>query len=145
MVNFETKNEGQWFVFNEDNPDQGGICLRILSSDEYEKIEKLTTSKKRKFSHGVAYDDVKVDENLASRMRWDYCIVDWKNVSIDNELVECNKANKMRLVKSLAAMKFISDALEILNEETDVTKEALLKNSGSSQNGNEESPDAKPA
>ena len=144
MINFETKNEGTWFYFDEANQDQGGICLRILSSDEYDRIVKITTRTKKKVKSGVAYDEVTVDAKLAAKKRWDYCIVDWKNVSIDNEAAECNSANKQRLVKSLTAIKFINDCLDKLNEEASIENEARAKNSESSSDGSSEDTPAKP-
>jgi len=144
MINFETKNEGTWFWFNEDNQEEGGICLRILSGDEYERITKITTKTKKRVKQGVAYDDTTVDEKLAAKKRWDYCIVDWKNVSIDGEAAECDSVNKQRLVKSFVAIKFINDCLDKLNEEASIDNEARVKNFESSSDGNSEDTAAAP-
>ena len=145
MVNFSSKNEGTWFYFNEENPDAGGICLRALSSDEYDRIEKITVKKQRKFKRGVAYDDIKTNEALASKLRWDYCIVDWKGVSIDGEPAECNKANKEKTVKIMDFISFVADCMEKLTETNEAIQEARLKNSETSSNGKDENQPATPA
>jgi len=129
MINFDTKNEGTWFYFDEDNHDAGGICLRELSSEEYQKIEKLTVKTKQKFSHGNSYSAITTNEELAAKMRWDYCIVNWAEVQIDGIEVECNTENKVKLSKTLGFIKFVSPCLEKLTETNNALEEARVKNS----------------
>ena len=133
-VNFGSKNEGTWFYFI-DGDETAGVCLRVIGVEEHEKIEKMTVKHKTKFSHGVKYDDEQVNERMASKMRWNYCIVDWKGIQIDGVDVECNSENKARLVKITNFIKFAADCLEKLNEANDEIEEARLKNSETSSSG----------
>lgn len=145
MPEFSSKNEGQWFFFDPDKEEFGGVCLRELSTDKHEEIERLTVTKKKKFKRGIAYDDDKTDEKLASRLRWDYCITDWKEVTLDGQILECTADNKVKMMKVLDFVKFVVDSLTELTDVNKSLDEAKLKNSGSSSSGNAKSPIAKPA
>ncbi len=136
MLNFENKNEGTWFYVDDKNHDLGGVCLRVLSADELLSIEKITTKTKKKIKRGVAYDDIKTDEALASKMRWRYCIVDWSNLQLNGKEVECNNENKLELCKSLDFLSWVVDCLEELTEKNTVLEEARLGNSSDTSSGN---------
>ena len=139
MPNFSSDNTGTWFYFDSDNEELGGVCLRVLAVEEFRRIERMTTKKSKKVRRGVAFDDVKTDEKLASKMRWDYCIVDWKEVSIDGQPAECIAENKVKLMnKSPDFVDFINDSLEVLTETNKTLEEARLKNSPTSSNGSAE-------
>jgi len=131
-MNISTENKGQWFYFDESNPDEGGVCIRELSVDELERIESITVKTHKKVKHGVAYDETRTDDKLAKKMRWDYCIVDWKNVVIDGASADCTSENKQKAVKSMAFLRFILSCLEKLNDEAEISNEARLKNSETS-------------
>ncbi len=135
MINFNSKNEGQWFYFDESDHNQGGICLRELSTDQLDGIEKLTVTRTKKFKHGVAYDDTVTNKVLASKLRWRYCIVDWKDIQIDGVDAECNDENKVTLVKITDFVKFIVDCLEKLTETNIALEEARAKNLDPSLDG----------
>ena len=145
MPKFSSEDEGTWFWFDEDNHDAGGICLRELSTNEHQKIERTTVKHRKKFSHGMAYDDMEVDEKLASRMRWDYCITDWKEIELDGEMLECTRDNKIKMMNVMDFVKFFVDSLQSLVETNKPLEEARLKNLRSSSGGNAESRAAPPA
>lgn len=136
MINFENKNEGQWFYADDDNHELGSICLRVLSADEYQKIESITTRTKKKFRQGVAYDDVTTDDELSGKLRWRYCIVDWKDLQLNGQKVECNSANKVEMCKSMEFLDWMVGFIEELTEKTTALDEARLGNSGSTSSGN---------
>ncbi len=136
MPNFNSENPGTWFYFDPDDESQGGICLRELSTCEHDRIERLTVRKKKKFKRGVPYDDVQTDEKLASKLRWDFCIVDWKGVNLDGRELECNSENKVKMVEVTDFVKFIIDPLIELSDSNASLREAQLKNSESSADGN---------
>ncbi len=135
MINFKTENKGTWFYFNENNHDAGGVCLRELSSDEVDGIERITVRTKKKFKRGVAYDDVSTDKKLAAKLTWRYAIVDWKGVSIDGAIAECNDDNKDKVMKIADFVKFAVDCLEKLSEENKSLEEARVKNLKPSPDG----------
>ena len=49
-------------------------------------------------------------------MMWDYVIVDWKNINIDGEEVECNLENKLTLMNNPYFSTFIVASIETLND-----------------------------
>jgi hypothetical protein len=142
MPNFDSKNEGVWFYFDPENESVGGVCLRELTPEENLRIEKLTTKTKRKFTRGQLVEDTRVDEKLTWRLRWDYCIVDWSNVSLDGHPLECDTDNKVKMMNVTDFIKFVVEALNELVDSNKVLEEARVKNSGSSSSGNSESPTA---
>lgn len=139
MPDFSSHNAGTWFYFDSTNEKLGGVCLRELTTDEFDKIERMTTTKRKKFKRGVAYDDNIVNEEMASRMRWDFVITDWKEVQLDGQAVECTTDNKVKMMKITDFVKFVVDSLEMLVEVNKSLEEARVKNSPSSSSGNSES------
>ena len=144
MPEFSSKNEGTWFYFDPDHEELGGVCLRELTTDEYERIEKLTVKHRKKFKRGIAFDDIETDEKLASKLRWDWCIVDWKEVSLDGIVLECTTDNKVNMMKVLDFIKHVANSIEELTETNKSLEEARLKNSGSSSSDKLKSRTAKP-
>lgn len=136
MINFTTKNEGTWFYFDKNDQDLGGLCLREMSQTELQKIKKLTTKKKRKFKRGQLIEVVETNEELETKLIFNYCIVDWKGVSLNGEEVECNAANKEKLLESVDFLKLVTEFLEELNEDNKSLNEAREKNSVNGSNGN---------
>lgn len=135
MVDFTSKNEGTWFDFDPDNSDLGGVCLREIPFTELQKIEKMTTKTKRKFKRGQPYDDVIKDEALERKLIFSYCIVDWKNVSMDGQPAECNMANKTKIMNSVDFVKLVLGFIEELNEQNKALDEARAKNSENGSTG----------
>ena len=135
MINFDSTNDGTWFYFDEGNPDVGGVSLRELTSEQVDGIDRITKTTKKKVQRGVVYDDVKVDEKLSAKLRWRYCIMDWKGIQIDGEVAECNDANKEKLMKITDFVKFMAGSIEKLTETNKALEEARLKNSMSSADG----------
>ncbi len=144
MINFKSENNGTWYYFDEDNQEAGGVCFRELATEKYEDIQRLTVKKKKKFKHGIAYDDEQVNDRLASKLRWDYCIVDWKNIQIDGNVIECTSENKQKLIKITDFVKFAADCVEKLTEENRSLEEARVKNLKPTQAGSSPSQAAKP-
>lgn len=128
MLELNSNNKGTWFYFDPDNHDAGGVCLRELTSEELLRIEKLTVAKKRKFKRGAWIEDTTINETLATKLRWEFCIVDWKKVSIDGKEVECTPDNKTRAMKIMDFVKIIVDNLEELTETNNALEEARVKN-----------------
>lgn len=145
MANFNPENPGIWFFFNPDDESEGGVCLRELSIDENDKITRITVRTKKKFRRGTAYDDVQIDEKLARKMQFDYCILDWKNVQLGGQDLECNSENKVKVMEATDFVKFVADCISELTETNRSLEEARAKNLGSSSDGTSTSPTAKTA
>ncbi len=138
MLNFENKNEGTWFYVDDTKHELGGVCLRVLSTNEYLSIERITTKTKKKVKRGVAYDDTTTDEVLSSKMRWRYCIVDWCNLQLNGKEIECDNAAKLEMCKSMDFLSWVADCLEELTEKNVVLDEARLGNSSDLSSGDVE-------
>jgi len=145
MPNFSSKNEGTWFYFDPDDESLGGVCLRELDPDEFNRIERLTVKHKKRVMRGVLVDDVKIDEKLASKLRWDYCIMDWKVVSLDGQTLECTTDNKVKMMNVSDFVKHVADSLGELVENNQSLQEARVKNSESSSKDSSKSQTAKGA
>jgi len=128
MPNFDSTNQGTWFYFDPTNEKLGGTCLRELTPDEFNRIERLTVKKRKKIKRGVAYDDIETDERLASKLRWDFCITDWKEVNLDGQGLECTTENKVKMMKVTDFVKHVVDSLETLVETNKALEEARVKN-----------------
>ena len=145
MPDFSSKNNGRWFYFDPDNESLGGVCLRELPPDEFDRIEKLTVKHKKKIMRGVLVDDSTTDEKLSSKLRWDYCVVDWKEVTLDGQLLSCDSKNKVKMMKVTDFVKFLADSLGELVDVNKSLDEARVKNSESSSSDSSKSPTAKTA
>jgi len=124
MANFSIKNEGTFFYFDPSNEELGGVCLRELSVDESNNITKKTTTKTRKPIRGQLVDVKEVDEDLAQKLTFQYCIISWEKVELDGEPIECNAIGKTKLMRSLDFVKFVSACLEQLTEKNATIEQA---------------------
>jgi hypothetical protein len=130
-VNFSTTNDGTWFNFDDDNQELGGVNLRELTFEESRRIEEMTVKSKPRMQEGKWVTESKTDEKKAMELTFGYCIVDWRNVSLDGETVECNLNNKVKAMKSLDFIKFVTRCLSQLKSQNTAIQEARLKNLGS--------------
>lgn len=135
MINFSTRNEGTWFDFDPTNPELGSICVRGLSLNEANQIDKLCTKIRRKFKRGNPVEIKEVDEDRKLKLTFDYCIVDWKNVSIDGNPAECNIQNKTKLLNSADFVKLVTEFIDEVNDKNQSLEEAREKNSETTFNG----------
>jgi len=138
MPNFDSSNIGTWFYFDPANEELGGVCLRELTNDEVVRIERMTVKKRKKFRRGIAYDDFDTDEKLASKMRWDFCITDWKEINLDSKPLDCTVENKVKIMNVIDFAKFLVDSLEKLVDTNRTLDEARVKNLPNSSNGKTE-------
>jgi len=136
MADFSSKNQGTWFYFDEARPELGGVCLRELSFDQAKIINRETTKTQRRFDGMQWRDDKIVDEDKATDLTYAYCILDWKDVSLDGIPLECTLANKIKAMKSLDFAKFVLDCLTQIRGKNVAIEAARLKNSESTLSGN---------
>lgn len=139
MPKFKSESLGKWFYFNDDEA-QGGVQLRELTTDEHRRIEKLTVKHKMKFERGTGrrYDDATTDEKLVDKLRWDFCIVDWKEVYLDGQELACTAENKVKMMKVTDFVKVLVDWFEELAETNESLRSSQAKNLESSSNGSAE-------
>ena len=127
-------SKGQWFDLDPSNPGMARICLRNLSIDEVEDIDKASTEDVDTVVRGVPFTKQKVDRKKARRMQMQKAIVDWEGIYIgdDKDPAECNDINKVRIFKGTAGIDFsklLAPVYDQLNESNASLEEARLKNS----------------
>lgn len=131
-MRFNTKelNPGVWFYFDEDAPEEGGVCLRRVTSDKMAEIHKKTRSVKIEFRRGRRYEVVERDEKKEDLLLWDYCIADWQTVEDDDgNPIEATAENKALLMGGSPAFAgFVADCLEKLDKDFAEREEEATKN-----------------
>lgn len=114
-MEFDLDNRGTWFFFDPAQEELGGVCLRICAGDDIVAIEKQAVKPKVEYKRGGRFSFKETNEPLYNRLLWDFCIVDWKEVSVDGESVECTRDNKIKLMmKSVDFATFVGDCLDDL-------------------------------
>ena len=129
-LNFNDPNPGVFFPFNDDNPDAGGVCLRVLPMDELKRIEKATTKKRIEYKKGQRFEVLTVDNELKERLVFDYMITDWPGLTEDNgDPIECDADNKVRAMnKFVKFANFVSSRMEMLEADSMELKASAEKN-----------------
>lgn len=135
MANFSSENKGTWFFFDELDESLGGVCLRLMSPDEEDRIERLTVKKKQKPSRGVMMEVKTVDSKMKDRLTYDAWITDWKNVELNNKPVSCTTENKVAMMRVTDFARFVVDNILNLSETNKTIEEAKAKNLESSSGG----------
>ena len=128
MPNFSSKNEGTWFFFDDSNEKLGGICIKLLSPNEEEELNRLTIKKKMKPIRGIMQEIVTTNDKLRNELLYDIWIQDWKCVQLDDREMECTKANKLKMMQCTDFAKFILDKLIDLGDRNRAIEEARVKN-----------------
>ena len=143
MPNFDSSNQGEWFYFDDNRLEIGGVCLRELSVEEASRINRITVKPRKKVMGGIVVDDPKVDDETGSRMTWDYCITDWKEVYLDGKKLDCTTDSKVKMMKVNDFAKFVLNCLRELNENNKAINKALEKNLENSSSGKMKNPNVK--
>ena len=112
------EDTGTWIDLVEGQPEKGSICLKELTIEEIEEIDKITIRTKKKAVRGIPYDQEKINRPLARKLRMKKAIVDWKGIYLDDdaEEAECNDDNRVKIMKSLDFLKILTKLLEDLFE-----------------------------
>lgn len=143
-MKFNTENPGTWFYFNEENHDEGGVCVRIANQEINEEIQEKckraitkfhTDPKTRRTLPFTVWEyrekvDGMTGRELEDLLTFDYAIVDWREVqdSEGNE-ISCTKENKAMLMRrSVEFNAFVTKCLRQLNAKYDAAEEELEKN-----------------
>lgn len=137
----EELNPGTWFPFQEGKTveEAGGICLRVLNRRKLREIEKQVTTRMAEVvvpkgapvgTPGQRVEWSEVDSDLEDELTWDYCIVDWKGLVDENDvLIPCTKENKVRLMQdSLHFLRFVRVKQAELNKQLAEELKAKEKN-----------------
>lgn len=137
-LSMKDPNPGIWFKFNENDPKSGDICLRVVNPEKMKEIRDQAIKKRVIFKHGQRFEIEDINENLYSKLLWDYSIKDWEGLDDEggNE-IECNVDNKVFLMNNhVGFANFVGDKITELSEryEKDMNfeNENLLQGSGGS-------------
>ncbi len=120
-------NPGVEFEYEEGG---GKVTLRVCAGDDYKEIRKKTTKKKVEFKNGQRHEFEVVDDDLQSRLLWDFCIVDWEDFfDADKKPIPCNIETKNLLMgKSLQFSKFVLEKIQELSDAQERDREEEEKN-----------------
>lgn len=131
-------NPPAWFYFDDSDPSQGKVLLRVCSGTDLDDINRKTSKKQPpEYRRGNRYEiPDKVDEKRRAEMLWDFMIVDWEGVLDQNGYeIKCTPDNKNKLMReSVAFATFIASSLDKLTADITKYQEEVEKNSLSSQN-----------
>jgi hypothetical protein len=124
-LNLDDLNPGSWFYFDDNKPEEGRICLRIMNSDALKEIEAKAVKRKVEYKKGQRYEFSEINNELYEKLRWDYTIVDWENLTdTDGNLLECNADMKMRVVSGDPKfLAFIANCLQQIADDLDTILE----------------------
>jgi len=124
-----TKDTGTKFFFDEEDESQGFVVIKLLNTAEIEKIEKSCVKFSPQAFKGQIRDKRTCDDKKYFELTYDAIILNWDNVELDGEVIECNLANKAKMMRenNLFA-SFIIDCLAKLTEMLDEKKSNLEKN-----------------
>lgn len=125
VFNLNELNPGTWF----DIDGGGKICLRVCGSDKLREIRKQTVKKKSEYKKGGRFEFDVIDEDLQSKLIWDFCIVAWENLfDANGQQIPCNSDTKNALMgQSPAFSKIVTDAMKKLTDmESDEEEETEL-------------------
>lgn len=128
--NLEELNPGTKFFFDEDNPEEGSMTVRVCNGAALGDIIKKTTKKKAEFRKGGRHEWREVNEDLQNKLIWDYCIVGWENITdAADKPIECTMENKALLMRgSIQFSRFYAACLEKLNAAVAREREEAEKN-----------------
>lgn len=134
-MKFSSDNSGKKFYFNPKKEEEGSVTLRLVPKDILDDIMSKTTWTTKRIRRGQMQEEKHEDLPKQERLIWDYTIVDWENVSIDGEEIECNTENKYFMMMRVPKFSnFVADQVEMMrNEEMNDTE--LVGNS-LTQSGN---------
>lgn len=137
MIDFKSEVKGTWFYFVEENPELGGVCLRLPTSAEYEEIHRLTIKPgKPDYHRGQRYETEKTNEKLSQKLSLRKFIVDWKGVQLDGQPLDCTDETKEKMIKIQDFQLFVGDCIEKLVDGNKTLEAARVKNEPNSPDGN---------
>jgi len=117
--NLKDLNPGTWFYFDESNPDDGSIKIRVLSAGKLAEIRDKTIKTEAEYRDGKRHEYQVVDNAARDCIVWDYCIVDWENLFDDDGApIECTAENKLTVMNEhVGFASFVNACLKRLNRE----------------------------
>ena len=124
-------NPGAFFSFDEyEGEDGGGVTIRLANGKTLDEINKACIKKKVEFRRGQRHEVIIDNDELRSKMLWEYVIIDWKGLyDQDGKEIPCTKENKVMLMQgSVKFSSFIGNCVEKLTEETEAYEGNLEKN-----------------
>jgi hypothetical protein len=123
-------NPGVFFSFDENEDGAGGVTIRLANGKILDEINKACIKKKVEFRRGQRHEVIIDNDELRSKMLWEYVIIDWKGLyDQDGKEIPCTKENKVMLMQgSVKFSSFIGNCVEKLTEETEAYEGNLEKN-----------------
>ena len=123
-------NPGVWFVFDENDPKSGRICIRVMNSAKGLEIDKATSKKRTEYRQGQRFEVSDIDDKKRSQLFWDYVIVDWERLEDDDgNPIECTSENKYKLMlENVGFASYVGACIAKMNENYEAQRESVEKN-----------------
>ena len=124
-------NPGVWFLFDEQDPESGRICIRVLNPAHGQEIEKQTSKERWEWRQGQKVKlPPDVDDDKRLRLIWDYSIVGWERLEDDEgKPLDCTPENKISLMRENPNFfSFVNACISQLNREYELLQEKVRKN-----------------
>ena len=129
-LNLKDLNPGTWFKFDENDPESGSICLRVLNAGKLAEIRDKTIKTQVEYRGTNRFEYQDMDNAARDRIIWDYCIVDWKGLTDDEDNpIECTTENKIKLMNGHVGFSlFVESCMERVNKQNEIYREYSEKN-----------------
>jgi hypothetical protein len=123
-------NPGVWFAFNDDDPETGRICIRVINGEKQQELRKRTVKKRIEYKHGQRFEYEDRDDEAYSRLLWDYVIMDWERLENDDGTsIECTAENKNKLMMANVRFgQFVGSCVEKVNALMEARTAEIEKN-----------------
>lgn len=123
-------NPGIWFSFDENDPDAGRIRIRPLNSDALRTIRKKATKREIEYKGAYRHEYEKTDEDLFSKLVWDYVIVEWERLADDDGApIQCTAETKSFLMlNNIGFAAFVAEKREAAEKAAAEIAEESRKN-----------------
>ena len=129
-LSIKDPNPGFWFKFDENDPESGSVCLRVVNEAKRNEIKKRCVKKRVEYKHGQRFEVEDGNDDLFSELLWDYCIADWEGLQDDDgNDIPVTVEQKVFLMKNhVGFAKFVSASMEKINEDYESRLNAETEN-----------------
>ena len=129
-INFKDTNPGIYFSWPGNKPNQkGGFRVRALNDLKMKEIRKEVVTKSEEVVGSKWVERETIDEERQSELIYDYCIVSWDELFDGETAVECNKKNKIKLMRENPAFSLlINESIALAGTRFAFKEETEIKN-----------------
>lgn len=123
-------NPGVWFSFDDNDPETGRICIRVINGEKQQELRKRTVKKRIEYKHSQRFEYEDRDDEAYSKLLWDYVIMEWERLENDDgKPIECTAENKNKLMMAnVRFAQFVGACIEKVNALMEARSAEIEKN-----------------